>query len=208
MAKLSEAERKKRKMIIEQKKRDKIKSDPVAYAKQQEKERLRYLSKKQRGVVKPIETLTQREKRAKRKEWRGNAQRSRSKKQLQKRTLEMLRTNTPDSSSSGSDDDVQQKPKPSVAKCHAETPCRTPPNIQKILGRKKILKNRSQLVRDNLSLKRQLALSKRLTERYKKKLMRAIPKVNKTSNNELTPRSKVKLIVSSRKVNNNVIDDL
>ena len=63
---------------ILQKKRDaeraryqKIKSDPVKLAEQKEKERLKYLKKKEKGTRKSISDMTPREQRKTRKKWRA-----------------------------------------------------------------------------------------------------------------------------------------
>lgn len=54
-----------------------INSDPELKAKQKEKEHLKYLAKKQKGIVKSIDDLPPREQRKKRRSWKANSKRYR-----------------------------------------------------------------------------------------------------------------------------------
>ncbi|CAH2083433.1 unnamed protein product [Euphydryas editha] len=79
----------------------KIKSDPVKYAIEREKEHQRYLTRKERKKILSIQELTPRAKELQRKRWRDNYRRYRQRKLLQKRGVELMNANTP----SGSDTD-------------------------------------------------------------------------------------------------------
>lgn len=219
---LSAAERKKRKAECEKRRRDKIKADPMRLAKEKEKERVRYIDKKKRGVMKPIIDLSIRDQRVKRKMWRTNLKRFREKKKHQQRQEEMLRANTPSSSemsscdtSSSSDDEDSDPDVPttstdisrslrskgstrSTSNQAAVQP--TPVSIRKVVGRKVVLKNRSRMARENADLKRKLDVSNRLVERFRKRNRRLTAAPHFNPDGTATPRSKVKSIVGSHKV--------
>lgn len=78
-----------------------IKSDPVKYAMEKEKERQRYLKRKESKKILSIQELTPRAKKLQRKRWRDNFRRHYQRKLLQKRGVELMNANTP----SGSDTD-------------------------------------------------------------------------------------------------------
>lgn len=82
------------------------------------------------------------------------------------------------------------------------------PSGNKTQGRKVVLKNRSQCVRENkklkyelMGLKKKLQISKMSSEKYKKQLSRMTKKVKQslklTPENELTPISKGKISLGS-----------
>lgn len=59
--------------------RDRLKEDPVKYEERLKRDRERYIKKKERGVVKPIADLSEREQRKRRRQWRTNQKNCREK---------------------------------------------------------------------------------------------------------------------------------
>lgn len=98
-ARKQQAEKKKIHAEKQRERRRKIKEDPVKCAVQKEKEKQRYLKKKERKVVKPIAEKTIREQRHQRKRWRINIQNHRKNKaearQTEENTAQFLMNNTP-----------------------------------------------------------------------------------------------------------------
>lgn len=88
----------------ERERRRKIKEDPIKRAHNKEKERLRYLDKKNRKVVKPICELSVRSQRQQRKKWKESSKRYRTKIVALKRNSDAqekyLAQNTPPESDS------------------------------------------------------------------------------------------------------------
>lgn len=77
---------------------EEIKKDPEKYAAQKEKERLRYLKRKEQNKIKLIKDLTPRQQRQKRKQWKENRQRYTEKKKKEKAIEQMLVDNSPPTS--------------------------------------------------------------------------------------------------------------
>ncbi|PZC74415.1 hypothetical protein B5X24_HaOG207892 [Helicoverpa armigera] len=63
------------KRLYRRQKYEEIKKDPEKYAAQKEKDRLRYLTRKEQNKIKMIKDLTPRQQRQKRKQWNENSQR-------------------------------------------------------------------------------------------------------------------------------------
>ncbi|CAH2107183.1 unnamed protein product [Euphydryas editha] len=82
-----------------------IKSDPVKYAVEKEKEHQRYLKRKESKKILSIQEMTPTAKKVQRERWRDNFKRYYQRKLLQKREAELINSNTP----SGSDTDVPLK---------------------------------------------------------------------------------------------------
>ncbi|CAH2108574.1 unnamed protein product [Euphydryas editha] len=82
-----------------------IKSDPVKYAVEKEKEHQRYLKRKESKKILSIREMTPTAKKVQRERWRDNFKKYYQRKLLQKREAELINSNTP----SGSDTDVPLK---------------------------------------------------------------------------------------------------
>lgn len=93
--KISEEEAKLEKKEYDRKRREKIKSDPESFKILREKERLKYLKKKEKGQVKPISIMSSRERRLKRKNWKKNSQTYRDKKTTVCKNLARVLDETP-----------------------------------------------------------------------------------------------------------------
>lgn len=89
---------------------EEIKKDPEKYAAQKEKERLRYLKRKEQNKIKSVKDLTPRQQRQKRKQWRENRQRYIEKKKKEKAIEQMLVDNSPPTS----DDETIDRQVPQV----------------------------------------------------------------------------------------------
>ncbi|KAL4702763.1 hypothetical protein ACJJTC_002303 [Scirpophaga incertulas] len=84
--------------LYKRKKYEEIKKDPEKYAAQKEKERLRYLRRKEQKKLKTIDDLTPRQQRQKRKLWRESRHRYVEKKKKEKIVEQMLIDNSPPTS--------------------------------------------------------------------------------------------------------------
>lgn len=93
--KISEEEAKLKKKEYDRKRREKIKSDPISLEALREKEKLKYLKKKEKGQVKPISNMSSRERRIKRKNWKKNSQTYRDNKARIRKNLTRLLDETP-----------------------------------------------------------------------------------------------------------------
>ncbi|XP_045496936.1 uncharacterized protein LOC123695211 [Colias croceus] len=80
------------------KKYEEIKNDPEKYAVQKEKERLRYLKRKEQKQIKSAADMTPREKRLQRKKWKENTKRYIEKQKANRRIQQLLIDGTPPSS--------------------------------------------------------------------------------------------------------------
>lgn len=72
-----------------------IKSDPVLYAKEKEKEHQRYIKRKEQKKILSVHEMTPRARRQQRKKWRENFKRHYENKRLRNRGLELMNANTP-----------------------------------------------------------------------------------------------------------------
>ncbi|KAI8442439.1 hypothetical protein MSG28_005952 [Choristoneura fumiferana] len=93
--KISEEEAKLKKKEYDRKRREKMKSDPTSFEVLREKERLKYLKKKEKGQVKPISNMSSRERRVKRKTWKKNSQTYRDNRAKVRKNLTRLLDETP-----------------------------------------------------------------------------------------------------------------
>lgn len=101
--KLSKEEIFQRKREAERKRYERIKNDPQKREELREKERLKYLKKKEKGTRKLVENMTSREHREAKKKWRKHCRKYRNKKKvLANITNSFMRENTPDSDASNS----------------------------------------------------------------------------------------------------------
>lgn len=101
--KLSKEEILQRKREAERKRYERIKNDPQKREELREKERLKYLKKKEKGTRKLVENMTSREHREAKKKWRKHCKKYRNKKKvLANITNSFMRENTPDSDASNS----------------------------------------------------------------------------------------------------------
>nr|CAH7729062.1 unnamed protein product [Callosobruchus chinensis] len=92
--KLSKEEAKLKKQEYDRKRREKMKANPVTLEILREKERIKYL-KKEKGQVRPISTMSSRERRQKRKNWKKNIQTYRNKTAKVRKNLAGLLDETP-----------------------------------------------------------------------------------------------------------------
>ncbi|CAD6234987.1 GSCOCG00012398001-RA-CDS [Cotesia congregata] len=76
------AEAKLKKKEYDRKRREKLKNCPESLEKLREKERLKYLNKKEKGQVKSVSAMSSRERRQKQKLWRLNSSKYRETKKL------------------------------------------------------------------------------------------------------------------------------
>ncbi|KAF2893851.1 hypothetical protein ILUMI_12324 [Ignelater luminosus] len=88
-----------------------IKNDPIKLAEYKEKERLRYLKKKEKGLRKSIKEMTPREQRITRKKWRKYSTDYRQKQSLNRNTSNFVRQNTSSSTSDTAKDPGAIRPK-------------------------------------------------------------------------------------------------
>lgn len=93
--KISIEEAKFKKQEYDRKRRAKMKADPVILEILREKERIKYLKKKEKGQVKPISVMSSRERRQKRKHWKKNSQTYRDKTVKVRKNLARLLDETP-----------------------------------------------------------------------------------------------------------------
>lgn len=96
-------ERKKKKKEYEQKRRDKIRSDPIAYEAAKAKERKRWKKRKDEKKVKEIKDMTPREQRNQRAVWRKEYRTKQENKKRQERALRIATENSPPTSDEESD---------------------------------------------------------------------------------------------------------
>lgn len=146
---LSDEEKKKRRR--EQKKmsmrRARAKLDATAIEERRQKDRERYLQKKQNGLIKTIKDFTPREQRQIRKIWREKSKIRRDKEKLKKRTEELLNENTPPTS-----------PAPSTSRI--------------LTGRAVSARNRRKLKAINLRLCTTLKLLEKKLAKYRMRVLR------------------------------------
>ena len=136
-----------------------IKNDPAKRSELQEKERLKYLRKKEQGKVKAAKGMTPRENRLARKRWRENvAAYRRRQKALADITNRIVRENTPDSLT---DEQARQEQENNSE------------DRRKIAAKKrsvKMRKHRSKIIKRKDD---EIQKLKRKLQKYKKRLQRA-----------------------------------
>lgn len=79
---------------------EKLKKDPVKLAEYKEKERLRYLKKKEQNKIKSVHDLSPRQQRLQRKKWRESAKKYLRKKKRSNQIEQMLIKHSPPTSDS------------------------------------------------------------------------------------------------------------
>ncbi|CAG9823958.1 unnamed protein product [Phaedon cochleariae] len=95
---ISREEKLRRKREAEKRRYDRMKQDPEEREKLRQKERDQYSKKKEKKIIRPISQLNEREKRAKRKEWRQTSKTYRQKRKQIQIQNEFLEQNTPPAS--------------------------------------------------------------------------------------------------------------
>ncbi|XP_022819027.1 uncharacterized protein LOC111353248 [Spodoptera litura] len=154
-----------KKREAERKRYAKIKNDPQKREELREKERLKYLKKKEKGTRKLVENMTPREHRDAKKKWKQHCTKYRSKKKvLANITNSFIKENTPDSDVSAS--------------CQMEVAERNNKNKEKML-RYKIKKKKDEEIKE---LKRKVLKYKKRLSRLKKSTN---PKPTDTPNTKL-----------------------
>ncbi len=96
--KLSAADRREilaKKRDNERKRLERIRQDPELRALQQQKERLKYARKKEKGLVKPIAEMTRREHSQKKRQWKANTKAYRERKKKVNEMVEPALPSTP-----------------------------------------------------------------------------------------------------------------
>ena len=160
--------------------RERQKQDPEKHQKYPQKEKQRYQERKKVGKLKNVEDLSEREKRAVRKQWRKNQQNKRKK---DKETKNLLSSNTPPNS-------------PCQDLAHEEAPL----DGRTSRGRKKIRKDRSKAYREINKLRVKLAQKEKDVARYKKRFYR-----ERVKNKNLdSPRTKTNTLIRGQKVSDEV----
>ncbi|XP_062609736.1 splicing factor Cactin-like [Saccostrea cucullata] len=159
--------------------RERQKEDPERHRRYLEKERDRYRKRKNKGDIKGIEDMSEREKRVTRKSWRKNR---RNKRKKDKFILDAVnRTDTPPNSPTGT---MERRPDTSTR------------------GRKKVRKDRAKAYREIKQMKVKLASVERRVEKYKKRLQRM--KKNNTPRCTDSPRSKTDQLLGEQNVTEEV----
>lgn len=88
--KLSDVEKKLKKKEYDRKRREKMKNNAESLEKLREKERLKYMKKKENGQVKFVIAMNARERRQKRKQWEKNSEVYRDNKATARKTLQRI----------------------------------------------------------------------------------------------------------------------
>lgn len=157
--KLSKEEILQRKREAERKRYERIKNDPQKREELREKERLKYLKKKEKGTRKLVENMTSREHREAKKKWRKHCRKYRNKKKvLANITNSFMRENTPDSDASNS--------------CRMST-SEVPELVKTKIDRNKLLRHKIKKKKDE-----EIKALKKKVLKYKKRLSRLKMKEN------------------------------
>lgn len=138
------------------------------------KERQKYENKLKKKQVKPIKSMSEREARCKRKQWRQHS------KNYYKRKIEGQREPEMPDTPSSSDQEPDIVPVP----------------VQVSSGRKRIHRDRSRVIQRNKKLIKENVRLKTLLAKYKQRYYRQNEK--KAQNKDMTPRTKVKAIIGSK----------
>lgn len=185
---LSKEEKAKKKSEQAKKRLEKIKNDPVLLAEYKEKERLKYLRKKEKGQRKCVKDMTPREHRKVKKNWITYSAAYRRNKKIGKHADQYMGENTPPSSDGENDPQVPEEINlerhsndidvPGIAdRRQAEAKRRS------ILQRKRRNKQLQKKNHDIIELKKKLANQRQKYKRLKRTI--------KKSKKGLTPRSKI-----------------
>lgn len=173
-----------KKRNAEKLRQERIKADPALREIQRKKEHEKYLRKLEKGQVKPVCKLTDREHRAKKKKWRCNSKNYYERKRYQNQQNEV--------------------PSTSLGACSFSTP--TSDSIPQLnhlrsLGMKRRNKNREKLRRELLNMRKTVKNLRRKVSTLQKREQRRLGSDEKF----LSPRSKVKKIVMKSSENMNLI---
>ena len=177
----------------DRKRREEMKKDPVKLQQMREKERKKYLRKREKGVTaaKLVSQMSNRELRNIRKGWKKRSLKYRENKKRKAQSLrQLMLDNSPPSTpppgtSNETENDIQQ-----------------PSTSRKAVGRRRVLKNRSAMARKVKKLEENLTKAEIKAERYKKKYQRLKKKKAYNTSNQapLTPKSRVNKMLEKEKV--------
>lgn len=171
--KLSDAEKKLKKKEYDRKRREKMKNNTESLEKLREKERLKYLKKKEKGQVKPVIHMNARELRQKRKQWKENSKVYRNKKAIAHQNLQRIIDDTPPPS-----------PVSVVQQIREDVAAR---------NRRQMRRRRAILYAKIANLEKKLKNAVKLSEKYKKRYLRM--KTKKTDPE--SPGSKVDALLKN-----------
>ncbi|CAH0561766.1 unnamed protein product [Brassicogethes aeneus] len=150
--KLSDAEKKLKKKEYDRKRREKMKNNTESLEKLREKERIKYLKKKEKGQVKPVFHMNARELRQKRKQWKENSKVYRNKKAIAHQNLQRIIDDTPPPS-----------PVSVVQQIREDVAAR---------NRRQMRRRRAILYAKIANLEKKLKNAVKLSEKYKKRYLR------------------------------------
>lgn len=180
--KLSREEKLEKKRIAERLRYEKIKNDPVKLAAQKEKNRQKYLTRREKGQRKLISEMTDREKRQTRKKWKSYSKTYYGKKTaMEKATKDFVRENTP---SSLCDENVN----PNIQQQVGNVPNLTP---RVIVARKRALKQRKERNRKLQIKDKEIRNLKAKLQKYKKRYTRLKEDRKKQHIQDFSPRTKM-----------------
>lgn len=179
------AEAKLKKKEYDRKRREKLKNCPESLEKLREKERLKYLKKKEKGQVKSVSAMSSRERRQKQKQWRLNSSKYREKNQNVRKNLERLMNETP--------------PACPVSPAKPSSRVNAVKNETVALRRRRQLRNRRAILYGRIAkLEKNLKEGVRKSEKYKKKYTRLNDRINTSS-----PEAKVKTLIKNTRIFSN-----
>ncbi|CAH1998001.1 unnamed protein product [Acanthoscelides obtectus] len=161
---------------------EKIKSDPVLLAEYKEKERVKYLRKKEKGQRKSIQDMTPREQRNIRKQWKKYSTNYRKKKTIRKDCENYVVQNTPPTSENESSEE-NVDPEPQINNNNNENSRQVEAKRRSRYQRKirnKVLQEKCAIIDD---LKKKLNTQQKKYNRLKQKIEK--------SKKLLTPKSKI-----------------
>lgn len=197
-----ERKRREQKKIAMQKLRQAIRENPELYEEKKRKERERYHQRKAQGKIKAVGDLTEREKRSIRKSWRNRSKKYYESKIRQKRTEQYLEEHTPPSSPLPEMITPRSTPPPEIITPRdnpspnvnsetrytnteeASTSRKSTPRLE--IGKKMRRRHRENLRKEIGILKMKLKSEEQKTQKYKKRLQRALKRNSKEK--KLTPR--------------------
>lgn len=174
--KISKEEAKLKKQEYDRKRREKMKADPVTLEILREKERIKYLKKKEKGQVKPISAMSSRERRQKKKNWKKNSQTYRDKTVKVRKNLARLLDETP-------------PPSPELMQNNDELR-----NLAVDRRRQQLRRRRGILYAKISRLQESLKQEIRRKERYRKRCQR------QNKNNQTSPEAKVSALLKNVQV--------
>lgn len=220
MGKKEEARAKKKE--YDRKRREEMKRDPVKLQQMKEREKLKYMRKREKGVpaAKLASQMTNREKRIVRKEWKKRSKRYRENKKknseiLQPILIDSSPSPTPTSNTSNNDlieegrnsKAIGIQEKKTVPTCEPQLLSK-PSTSRELVGRKRVKRSRSKMYRTIKELEGKLSLSTKRAERYKKKYQRVLKKKEMINSNNIpelsTPRRRVNKFLGKEKVSSHI----